>query len=378
MFKYLGKAVDVKTGANVIYCQTTPEKYLKIIGDDFQDFELQRKKESHKGYQRLKNDIKDGALLPSITLSVKHNLVNNIVENLNDEEKISEFLSSEDGIVDILDGLQRTFILKEIEKEIGEFKEGQTLLLEYWLESDLRNIVYRMIVLNSGQKAMSMRHQIDLLFATTKITIQEKIPEIEIFTEREGKKRTSSNKYQLNNIASAYYSFLMASPEQDNEKIVSEQIKNNEIFESSKEKINNDFDLFIDIFKSYQEIDSLFWDLYSNLDDELLKDKYNWFGSDNVMLSFFAAAGLLAKNNKVENIKKSLDFLKKDLLKCIYDDDKYDYFYLVKYDEIIKSINSRKVNIGSARRKYIFFMFKEYLKGGGEFNFKACWEMSLI
>ena len=44
MFKILGYAQDIKSGAHVIYCQTTPINYLEIIGDKFEDFELQRKK----------------------------------------------------------------------------------------------------------------------------------------------------------------------------------------------------------------------------------------------------------------------------------------------------------------------------------------------
>ena len=69
MFKVIGKARDLKSNTDVVYCQVSPEKYLKIVGDDFQNFELQRKKENHKGYGRLKQDIIEGALLPSITLS---------------------------------------------------------------------------------------------------------------------------------------------------------------------------------------------------------------------------------------------------------------------------------------------------------------------
>lgn len=84
MFKVIGKAKDLKSKTDIVYCQVSPDKYLKIIGDNFEDFELQRKKENHKGYGRLKQDIKEGALLPSITLAVKHELVPSIVENIDD------------------------------------------------------------------------------------------------------------------------------------------------------------------------------------------------------------------------------------------------------------------------------------------------------
>lgn len=376
MFKVIGKAKDLKSNTDIVYCQVSPEKYLKIVGDDFQNFELQRKKENHKGYGRLKQDIIDGALLPSITLAVKHELVEDIVKNIENIDKLEKSLSAEDGIVDILDGLQRTYILKELKDNHVEFKEGQSLLLEYWLESDLKNIVYRMIVLNSGQKAMSMRHQIDLLFATTKQTIQENVEGIELFTERHGARRTAANKYPLNNIAAAYYAFLKASPEQDSENIVNDQIKNNEIFESSKEKINEDFETFIEILQKFKIIDGLAWQLYQ--DEPNIDDGHMWLGSDNVIVSFFAATGLLVKNSMRDKVFSTLDKMIDSLHLLIEQGAPFDYFNLETYENLLKGINSKKLNIGSARRKYIFLMFKEYLKSDGDFDFKACWDMAAI
>ncbi|EJB8537275.1 hypothetical protein Q5X30_09625 [Acinetobacter baumannii] len=376
MFKVLGKAKDLKSNTDVVYCQVSPEKYLKIVGDDFQDFELQRKKENHKGYDRLKKDIEEGALLPSITLAVKHDLVEDIVKDIDDPQKLENSLSAEGGVVDILDGLQRTYILKELKDNNYEFKDGQTLLLEYWLESDLKNIVYRMIVLNSGQKAMSMRHQIDLLFATTKQTIQESVTGIELFTERDGARRTSANKYPLNNIAAAYYSFLKCSPEQDSENIVNDQIRNNEIFESSKEKINEDFETFIEILKKFKVIDNLAWQLYQ--DEPNIKDGHIWLGSDNVIVCFFAATGILIRNNMKDKVFLTLDRMINVLNDLIEQGAPFDYFDLVTYEDLLKGINAKKFNIGSARRKYIFLMFKEYLRSEGDFNFRACWDMAAI
>lgn len=376
MFKILGTAKDLKSGAHIIYCQTTPDKYLEIIGHNFEDFELQRKRENHKGYARLKNDIIEGALLPSITLSVKHEYVSDLLTKLDNHHEIEKTLASNVGIVDILDGLQRTIILKEVSNEGITFKNEQTLLLEYWLDSDLKNIVYRMIVLNSGQKAMSMRHQIDLLFATTRKTIEEKVTGIDLYTERESRRRVSANKYPLNNIASAYYAFLKATPEQDNENIVNDQIKNNEIFESTKEKINEDFDNFIEILNKFTIIDALAWDLYK--DEPNSEDGSYWLGSENVMLSFFAAAGVFIKNGKKDKVDNSLNVIIDQLHDYIEQGAPYDYFSLEKYHNLIKGINSRKVNIGSARRKYIFTMFKEFFRSEGEFDFSASWDAAAI
>lgn len=175
-FKIIGKTKDLKSGTHVIYCQSSLDKYLDIVGDKFGDFYLQRKRESHKAYKRLREDIVDGASLPSITLSVKHHLVSDLIGLIEsgDDDRLAKQLSKDD-VVDILDGLQRTYIISDLKKIGTEFKEGQKLLLEFWLEPDLSKLIYRMIVLNSGQKAMSMRHQIELLFMSLQETISDKL-----------------------------------------------------------------------------------------------------------------------------------------------------------------------------------------------------------
>lgn len=100
----------------------------------------------------MKIDIKDGALLPSITLAVKPELVSNILPLVQkDDLKELESALSKPGQVNILDGLQRTFILSDIAKDKKfNFKPEQKVLVEFWLEGNIRNIIYRIIVLNAG------------------------------------------------------------------------------------------------------------------------------------------------------------------------------------------------------------------------------------
>ncbi|MBU0930861.1 MAG: hypothetical protein KJ585_02530 [Alphaproteobacteria bacterium] len=160
----LGTATDVRTGTAVVYTQMNIAEYLEIVGTGFEDFHLQRRRESHKAYARLKEDIRNGALLPSITLAVKPEKVDDIVPTYTDyvtepsrhAAKLAELISVP-GSVDILDGLQRTYIMHDLATEQAEFKEGQRILVEFWLERDLHNLIYRIIVLNAGQKPMSIR-----------------------------------------------------------------------------------------------------------------------------------------------------------------------------------------------------------------------------
>jgi chromosomal replication initiation ATPase DnaA len=144
---------DLRTDSHILYVQATITEYLNMIGDHFDEFGIQRKREKHRAYARMKSDLKEGALLPTITLSIKSTCVAKMIELIenNDNEEIIKYLSTSE-IYNILDGLQRTYILKELKDAKFKFKQNQKLLLEFWVEKDIKHLIYRLIVLNAGQK----------------------------------------------------------------------------------------------------------------------------------------------------------------------------------------------------------------------------------
>lgn len=385
-FKVLGKTIDLKSGAHVVYCQASPDDYLDIVGNDFGEFSIQRKRETHKAYKRLKADIQEGSLLPSITLSVKHHLVTKIQAQIDDPEALGRLLS-EEGVVDILDGLQRTYILSDLKKENIEFKDGQTLLLEFWLESEISKLIYRMIVLNSGQKAMSMRHQVELLFLSLQGTIIENVPGIEIIREKDSKRRTQPNKYSLNNIASSYHAFITASHETDKENLVAQRLIDEDAFDSSEQELTTQFQEYISYLNKFYELDQLCWERYSStkietdpdaseeeksnikLKQEILKDSTVWLGSENVMLAFFGAISQYIKINKKDRMNSALD----KLISIVKDPAVIDPLGMESFHNVRSGLNARKLNVGFATRKLIATGFKDYFREEGDLPLSKCW-----
>ena len=84
----LGKTKDLRTNTEILYVQLTVNEYLEVIGDKFDEFGIQRKREKFKAYERMKKDIIEGALLPTINLSLKTSYVDTCKSFLlNDDEK---------------------------------------------------------------------------------------------------------------------------------------------------------------------------------------------------------------------------------------------------------------------------------------------------
>lgn len=73
----------------------------------------------------------------------------------------------------ILDGLQRTYTILDLESELVKEHDDETLdrvlnnsiRVEIYLGINKIGILYRMLTLNTGQTPMSIRHQIEILYS---------------------------------------------------------------------------------------------------------------------------------------------------------------------------------------------------------------------
>lgn len=371
--KVLGTATDLRTNARIVYAQVPIGEYLALVGTSFDSFTIQRKKEKYKAYDRLKKDILEGTLLPSITLAVKPNRVdvlNPLIATSRQTDLEREL--SVPGQVDILDGLQRTYIIKELATDNVVFKPGQSVLLEFWLEKELRHLIYRIIVLNAGRKPMSMRHQVELLFLVIKETIEAQIPGVELYQERDETRRRGPKKYALDRIAMAYQCFLLRSHEVQRESVVAQELAEGEVLDSTEDFLNERFLLFTKYLTEYVKIDDQGCRVYAQEDSGRgLPTGALWFGSETTLNSFFAAlADFGSTEQRRERIDKGLAALLHILEQSTAGQDPLE---LETLDRLAKGINTRKVNVGTATRRLYFTAFKEFFREEGEKAMKDCW-----
>ena len=373
--KILGTALDLRTSTPVIYAQIPIARLLEIVGPDFGDFAIQRRREKHKAYERLKNDLKGGALLPSIILAVNPERVS-ALKDLLSAGKMDELTSElcKPGGVNILDGLQRTYIVSDLVNEGVVFADSHTQHLEFWLEASTNNLVYRMIVLNAGQKAMSMRHQVELLFSTLKQRLQERIDGLTIFAEKDDSRRRKSRVYSLDRLAASYQAFVTKSPEIIRENVVAQQLVESEVLDSSEQELTDQFNGFVKLLENFAKIDDHVCRIYADRDKEAgVPTGASWLGSDNVMLSFFAAYAQFttASESHEERAEEAIARLISTLSAAGEEDDPMGLSALMA---IQRGLSPRKHNVGFATRRLLSSGFKEYLRAGGEQSLEDCWK----
>lgn len=370
----LGEATDLRTNTAVLYAQISISEYFDLIGQNYNQFQLQRRKEKHKGYKRLKADLKKGALLPTITLAIEPSVAKIFLDIVNKDdfdELLTQLKKAKENIY-ILDGLQRTHLIKELIEEGVEFKKDQKLLLEIWIEPEISHLVYRLIVLNSGQKPMSMRHQLELLFTTMRVTLSNEIQNLEILEEKNESRRSRPRQFPFDRIVTAYHSFLRKSPEIDKTSIVSEKMLEEKLMDESEEFITQSFQTFKRYLKKYCELDDELYRVYSS--GELRKFR-NWLADANVINAFFAAIGKLDETRS-DRINTAINVLM-DKLKSGKKGE--DAINLSGYSEVRSEVaDPKQYNVGFITRKLLTVSFTEYFRDEGMTSLYQCWVQQSI
>ncbi|WP_166333013.1 hypothetical protein [Sphingobacterium chungjuense] len=367
--KIIGRTKDLRTETNVLYAEILIKDYLALVGEDFDKFEIQRKRVDPKKYIRLKNDIKQGALLPGITLAIEFSEVEKYYELIDrgDYSGVADLLSQENEIY-ILDGLQRTYIIDDLIRENTEFKDGQKLLLEIWFEENIDHLIYRLIVLNSGQRQMSMRHQVELLFITLKKNLANDVQGLELYLEKENQIRSKPKKFAFDKIVNSYYSFLTKSAEIDRDNLVVKKLNEDDVLSSTEKELNENYTSFKKYLQRYCEIDFEVYRIYNG--DDFLGNFKNWLSEENTMKAFFAAVSKFKIDEKREKrMDIALDKLLFDLRGAEVGND---ILGLGVFKDVKGGIDPKKSNVGIALRKTIMDGFREYFMNEGEETFIEC------
>lgn len=391
--KVLGLLEDSKTDASSILCEISIGSYIKLVQGNLNELDIQRGKmiSKKKGvYSRLIEDLKGGALMPSIYLATKENskINDQLKECKNDLNVIEEILKNnltENDVV-ILDGLQRTYCILNIIDEVKENNEklqqfyNQKIRAEIWYKMTFNSLLYKMIVLNTGQVKMSMKHQLEIL----NIPLREKI--ISISKDKYGKdvrfstfKKPSDTKgefrYKFSTLVEAYTSFITGEEQVDKTNEVLKELERMRFIEEHS-MIGALKDEEIELFtKLLLKIDEKLYKKYSEplkVDDITpltLTSRSELLNSAPFLCGFCAALRNSLKrdegkfNDRIESLwekleSKNLDPLSLEIMSKILEEEKKD-----------------AKRWGNEQRRFFRRAFDDFFRG--EDYFERIWERAV-
>jgi len=357
------KIYDSRIDSLNLLLEVSIEDYYNLSKEilDSNEYQRRRVKSSASVYNLLKTDLKAGCVIPPIVLAVaidaKHKkeednitLLNTIIEN---KQKLI-----------ILDGLQRTYTIRDMVKELLEMDDPeknrilkQTLRVEIYLGINKIGILYRMLTLNTGQTPMSSRHQIEIIYSDY---ITTGLDDIKLIKEVDDETPSNPGEYKFKDIIDGFTSYL----ERDYLTIERTDILDNIRSLEKLATANKESDLFVIFTKTYDHFVKKIVELGVtwNYQEENFSPKLTGypfarttikiFNKSQTMTGFGSAIGKLLDFKAIKNIEE-LDQMIDNIKTSDIDKDLNQI--------IIKLDNIRNIakKIGNDQRMLFHFFFRE-------------------
>lgn len=335
-----------------------------------------------KSYQTLRADLARGCLLPTIVIAVHSDKFPDDFSNraIPDETRSSPaFVDRVADIVaaatpdqiQIIDGLQRTNALREAARSLADTPDLETFLarplrLEIWPNIPFFSLAYRMLLLNAGQRPMSMKHQIEILADNLSLAVDD-IPDLEVKKTIDRGRRVRPGQFQLVRITEMFQAWLQGQPHIDLRNVIAEQILSDDAVDAlgaglgSTETGAGQAD-----FRSF-----LAWLVQADL--ALGASNLSFFQNETVLQGISAAVGEAQRN---PDVKDRLTTALQKLLEDLRSRPEEDAFGVEIFDTVRVGIDPKRQNVGEATRNIAFKAFKDFVYYSGETPMRRCWTVA--
>lgn len=325
------KAKDEVINSVYLTVKTTYKFALEELVPLINNLQFQRNTLDKKMYRRLENDLLNGCIMPPITIAFNNQ---ELMYEIKDKT-IEEIMSS--GLIEnhiknafILDGIQRLNTLNTVANE-GALNLDLPLYANIIFSDSMNKLLYRMIILNNGQKPMTPRHQIEILMKNLLVSELEGFKNNEfIFSEKEQMKKNSKNKIKEADLIKGYLAFVSQSKNIDNQKII--ETKLNEIITGKiiDAQIMSYKYEFKDILKYILSIIEL--EKEKEFDYQFPVSFTTWITNENNLIGF--CAGVSQQNEMMNE-----DRMENEVI-----------FAINKMEDVLNGLNVSKIKVSKTRR----------------------------
>lgn len=361
--KIKDKIYDSRIESLNLLIEISIRDYYKLSKDilDSNEFQRRRVKSSASVYNLLKSDLKAGCVIPPIVLAVAIEAKHKIDEK---DESLIKVIEDNIPKLIILDGLQRTYTIRDLVNELTESGDpdrdkilDQKLRIEIYLGINKLGILYRMLTLNTGQTPMSSRHQIEIIYSDY---ITTGLAGIKLIKEVDGDTPNNISEYKFKDIIDGFTSYLERDYLTIDRTDILDNIKSLEKLSSA----NSDSDLFVQFVNAYDLFVKKIVALGSNwtfaeenfhpklTGQPFAKSTLKIFNKSQVMTGFGSAIGKLVDFEAIKSVQEVETMINK------LDDNNIDD-NLNSFINRLDNIRNIAKKIGNDQRMFFHFFFRE-------------------
>ncbi|MGF6591062.1 hypothetical protein [Pseudomonas sp. 2835] len=379
---------DQRTGCLSAILTTSAKKYLELIEDVYKDkggIKGQRTQLKTKTgiriRERMVKDIAAGAILPPIVIgAILDDQEFNAAADFTDDQQISELLNSlNKQQLSIIDGMQRTTALLEA-SDINPI-ESNPVRIEIWFAKSINSLIYRMLILNTGQVPWDIKRQLETIYEPILARIQKDVNNIDVLGINSNQRRTEAGQYQGSKLIEFFLAFSSRKTNIDIKEKVAEDFVRMDAAEATAD--GTFVDTFVEIIKILSDLDSVFFrgKAQEQIDGRFKSGK-DIFTSTPAGLGFVTAAAVYIfgapgfTRNSESSIARSAELKLKisqliETLNNIPEAQLFDFLELVSLNERIDRPSGK---VGEFEREFFFKAFSALFSHAPELpNMDVCW-----
>lgn len=329
---------------------------------------IKRSSVASKIRKRMNDDFIAGAIFPHVVIGV---LVSpEEFCRVKADSSLFNPDSYQNDSISVIDGMQRSNIyFTNYEKN-----EEREIRVEFWVSDKTVKLLYRMLVLNTGQVPWNTRRQVEVIFSSLSKTIIENTvsqnPDlkghIEIISVDDGKRRTQAGKYHKSTMIELYLGFNTRKVKVDVNDELADEFQRFDMMESIDRDFN--FDIFVNVFSNLCKLDIVFSNCNSTAEDGQFKEGKDIFSSVPACLGFTVACaeyimGKIPVERTDEVKKEKIQKLSDQISKAINIIEKNycsDFLSLESLNDVVAQLPKNR--IGDEMRNYFKQVFSEFLK----------------
>lgn len=330
--------------------------------------------------ERMVDDLALGAVLPPVVIGLV--LPPEALERVQDldETGLTSLLSGIDkSNISIIDGMQRTAALSAAVASERSVAERHTRV-EFWFAKDVRALVYRMLVLNTGQVPWTLDRQISVVFASMLHEMQAKVPEIEklISPDAPGR-RVQAAQYRFDSIVEMYLAFSLRKTTVDTKEQVSDEFSRLDFVENVDDE--NFQEQFYEVLRMLVSLDKTFSKASSDVSSGISNGR-QIFDRQPARIGFVVALGLRILGRPGENrsaVERQATLeMNRDrhatLIAQLANMDEAELLDFLRLDVLSEVLDRRTGQVGRYERAVFLEAFKVLVEDGFRVSsMEPCW-----
>jgi hypothetical protein len=205
---------DTRVDCHSIMTTMRTEDYLALVEDAYANrggIEFQREKlrttSAIRIRRRMVEDIIHGAVLPPVVVGVVLPHTTFATVGKLAASGVGPMVKKQTADrISIIDGMQRTTALREAmtaEPDVGK----RLMRVEFWISESTNSLIYRMLVLNTGQVPWNLRSQVEVVFRSLILEVEEAVNDLEVLQQADGRRRSKGGQFQANELVELFLVF---------------------------------------------------------------------------------------------------------------------------------------------------------------------------